>query len=119
MGTVTEQSGVGGTGIANEPPSPPHRRAVSWRSLSIGAVGVVFICGLTAFNDYAVNNTYLTGSALPPGVLLFFLILVLGVNGPLRKWWPSAALSEGELAVALGMVLVSCALPSVGLMRYL
>ena len=41
------------------------------------------------------------------------------VNMPLWKFAPRWAFSSGELAVALGMTLVSCTLPSSGLMRYL
>jgi hypothetical protein len=45
--------------------------------------------------------------------------LTVCINGPLSRWKPRWALSSGEVAVAFTMVLVSCALPSSGLMRYL
>ena len=96
-----------------------RRRAVTWRSLGVGLLGVVFICGLTPFNDYVARNTNLIGSFLPIGLLLFFLVLVLVVNAPLSRFLPRRALSTPELAVAMGMMLVSCTLPSAGLMRYL
>jgi hypothetical protein len=89
------------------------------RSVALGLIGVVLICSLTAYNDFVVANTYLVGSALPLGLLLYFLIVVLFVNAPLHRWWPRRAFSSGELAVALVMVLVGCGLPSTGLMRYL
>src|SRR5688500_18864216 len=50
--------------------------------------------------------------------MLLFLFTLL-VNGPLAKWAPRHALSSGEVAVAFMMTLVSCALPSSGLMRAL
>lgn len=108
----------------SELPSPARspwqrRRCVNWRSLLIGLACVTFICGLTPYNDYVLNNTFLVGNFLPVGLLLFFLALIVLVNAPLSRWWPAQALSTGELAVALGMALVSCALPSSGLMRYL
>ncbi len=81
--------------------------------------GVLLIASITAYNDYVVFNTYVIGSAMPLGLLLFFLLFVIIVNGPLSKWRPRAALSRGELAVALGMVLVGCAIPATGFMRYL
>jgi hypothetical protein len=96
-----------------------HRRPVNWRSVLLGLAGVVFICGLTPYNDYVVNNTNLVGSHMPTGALLFFLVIILLVNAPLWKWAPRQAMRKGELAVALGMMLVSCALPSVALMRQL
>ena len=98
---------------------PAARRAVTWRSALLGFLGVAFICALTPYNDYVVNNTNLVGSFLPVGLLLFFLVVVLFVNAPLRKFAPQLAIGGPELSVALGMMLVSCTLPSVGLMRYL
>jgi len=100
-------------------PIPARRRAVNLRSVLLGLVGVAFICGLTPYNDFVVNNTYLVGNFLPIGLLLFFLLVIMLVNAPLWRFAPRHALSSGELAVALGMTLVSCALPSSGLMRYL
>ena len=80
---------------------------------------MLLIASVTAYNDFVLFNTYVIGSALPLGLLLFFLVFVMLINGPLWKWRPGAALSRGELAVALGMMLVSCAIPASGFMRYL
>lgn len=95
------------------------RRAVSVRSVLLGLAGVLFICGLTPYNDFVVNNTFLVGNFMPVGLLLFFLTFVAVVNAPLWRWWPRMAFGAGELGVALGMTLVSCTLPGSGLMRYL
>src|SRR5947207_9719921 len=95
------------------------RRAVNLRSVLLGLLGVVFICGLTPYNDWAVNNTYLVGNYLPVGLLLFFLTFLIGVNGPLHRWAPRLAFSPGELAVSVSMMMVACAVPASGLMRYL
>ncbi len=84
----------------------------------LGLAGVILICGLTPYNDYALNNTFLVGNNLPIGVVMLSFLFVLLVNAPLHKWLPRQALSSGELSVALSMTLVSCALPSSGLMRY-
>jgi hypothetical protein len=100
-------------------PTLPHRSPISWRSVLLGLMGVTFICGLTPFNDYALSNTLLVGNNLPIGVVMLSFLFVLIVNAPLHRWWPRQALSGGELSVALSMTLVSCALPSSGLMRYL
>jgi hypothetical protein len=95
------------------------RRPVNLRSVSIGLVGVMFICLLAPYNDFVLRNTFLVGSHLPASLLIFFLLIVLLINAPLRRWLPRYALGGHELAVALGMALVGSALPSVGLMRYL
>lgn len=100
-------------------PSTSPRRPVNWRSLLLGLVGVCAISSLAAYNDFVLANTYLIGNFLPIGLLLFFLTFLLAVNAPLWKWAPQQALSAAELAVAVGMVLVSCSIPASGLMRYL
>lgn len=99
--------------------SAPARRAVSLRSVLLGICGVVFICGLSPFNDFALANTFLVGNFLPIGLLSFFILFVALINAPLWRWAPRHAFDSGELAVALCMVLVSCTLPGSGLMRYL
>ncbi len=99
------------------PLSEARRRWATWRSMSLGTIGVILVCGLTPFNDYVVANTFLVGSYLPVVVVatLFFLAVLL--NAPLHRWLPRHALGSGELGVILGMMLVACALPSQGLMR--
>jgi hypothetical protein len=84
----------------------------------MGLVGVTLICAVTPFNNYVANNTDAIGSALPT-MVVFLLLLASAVNGLLSRYAPRLALSVGEMGVALGMVLVACALPAVGLMRYL
>ena len=100
-------------------PTIPVRRAVNLRSVLLGLLGVFFICGLTPYNDFAVGNTYLVGNFMPVGLLLFFLVIVLLINAPLWRWRPRWALGAGELATVMAMMLVSCSLPSSGMMRYL
>ncbi len=95
------------------------RKAVNGRSVVLGLAGVCLICGLTPFNNYVLRNTDFVGNHLPASLLIFFLLFVLLLNAALHRWRPRAALGGHELAVALGMALVGCALPSVGLMRYL
>lgn len=99
-------------------PVTPGRSAINWRSVLLGLVGVVIICGFTPYNDYALNNTAFVGNNLPLGLVVMTFLFVLLVNAPLLRWQPRWAFSSGELAVAFSMALVSCCLPSSGLMRY-
>jgi len=78
----------------------------------LGLLGVVLICGLTPYNDYVLNNTFLIGNNLPIGVVMMLFLFTLLVNGPLNRFKPQWALSAGELTVAFSMTLISCALPS-------
>jgi len=95
------------------------RHPVNLRSVSLGLAGVLFICGLTPYNDYVMNNSSLLGSYMPAGLLLFFALFIAAVNAPLAKFAPRWAFSSSELAVALSMTLISCSLPSLGLMGFL
>jgi hypothetical protein len=98
--------------------SPDHRPAVTLRCVLLGLLGVVIICGLTPFNDYAMNNSTFVGFNLPVGLMTLTLAFIVLVNGPLSRFAPRHAFSGGELAVAFSMALVSCAFPSAGLMRF-
>lgn len=107
----------------NEPSSPespvlaqPPRRAVTWRSVSLGTLFVVVVCAITPFNDYVINNGFFTGSYLPAALVLG-LVLLVGGNTVANGLVPRRALSTGEMAVVAAMLLVGCAVPGQGMMR--
>ena len=104
---------------SNEAIAGGRRRPVNWRSITLGILGGLFVGTLTPYNNYVLLNTDFIGNHLPASVLMFFLLLVLVVNGLFRRHRRAWALEAGELAVALGMTLVASSLPSVGMMRYL
>jgi hypothetical protein len=91
---------------------------VSVRSVALGLAGTVLICGLTPYNDFALNNTPLVGNNLPIGVVAYALMLAL-LNAVIARRFPRAMLTTGELTVAFSMSLVACSVPSAGLLRYL
>ena len=112
----TEQS------ASTAPPLPlaaPGRDPVNLRSVLLGLFGVIAINAITPFNNHALANACLIRSYLPTGLLLFLMLFVLLINAPLHRFAPRYAFSPSELAVVIGMILVGCALPSSGLMRYL
>lgn len=94
-------------------------RAVTWRSVALGLLGVCLIALLTPYNNYVLQNTDLVGCYLPTGLLLFIGALVLLVNPALSWLRPGREITRGELAVIMGMLLVASAIPAGGLMRYL
>ena len=98
--------------------STPLARAFTWRSIIIGTLGVIAVCGLTPFNDFVFSDTSLCAGFLPLIVVLIQFLLIVGINAPLHRWAPRYALTTGELAVILLMVLVACSLPNWGLMRF-
>ncbi len=104
--------------MAHLEPGTRSRSPISIRAVALGLLGTLTICALTPYNDYALNNTFLVGNNLPLGAVMLLFLFAVFINGPLSRWAPRHALSSGELAVAFSMILVSCALPSSGLMRY-
>jgi hypothetical protein len=101
------------------PMAESGRSAVNRRSVLLGLCGTLFVCALTPYNDLAINNTYLVGNYVPLAVVIFFGLIVLLINAPLHRRGSRYAFSSGELSVSLGMMLVACAVPGSGLMRYL
>lgn len=100
------------------PTSQAKRPAITLRSVMAGLLGVLGICALTPYNDYALNNTFLVGNNLPLGLISATFLFTVLVNGPLSRWAPRYAFSTAEVAVAFSMILIGCALPSSGLMRF-
>lgn len=99
-------------------PSRPAR-AITWRSVSLGLFGGCLVCAAVPYNDFVLNNTYLVGNSLPVIVVMLAFLVALLVNAPLHRWAPRHALQSGELTCALLMMLVACAVPTSGLLRYL
>jgi hypothetical protein len=100
------------------PVAMPARRAVSWRSVGLGTLLVAVVCAITPYNDYVINNSFLTGNFFPPALVLSLLTMV-GINGLVNKHKPRVALSGGEMGVVTAMLMVACAVPGQGLMRNL
>ncbi len=83
-----------------------------------GTVAVALVAALAPFNDYVVNNTFMIGSYLPVVVVLTLFFLVVVMNAPLSRFAPDWALRPRDLALILAMLLVACAIPTQGLLRY-
>ncbi|HEY7090664.1 MAG TPA: DUF6785 family protein [Tepidisphaeraceae bacterium] len=105
-------NGIGLVAAGSEP-----RVGVSWRSILVGSLLVALVCGLTPYNDYVVNNTFMVGSYLPLVMVLSFFVLVVGINALLLRFLPARAFNTRELAVIMLMTLVACSIPSQGFLR--
>ncbi len=83
-----------------------------------GTLAVALVATLGPFNDYVVNNTFMVGSYLPLVVVLTLFFLVVCFNAPLNRFAPDWALGPKDLALILAMLLVGCAIPTQGLLRF-
>ncbi|RMD76523.1 MAG: hypothetical protein D6820_12545 [Lentisphaerae bacterium] len=89
---------------------------MSKRAIVLGLLTSICIGLLTYINNSVMRQTMLIGNYLPVAVyggLLIFLV----VNTIVHRYSPRFALSSREIAGALLMILVSCAIPGSGLLR--
>ncbi|MEW6357441.1 MAG: DUF6785 family protein [Planctomycetota bacterium] len=91
---------------------------VTFRAVVLGLLLVSFLSAVVPYSDYYLHNTPLTGNHFPIGVVFLFLVLCLGVNTVVRRFFRGAELSPAELLTVWCMMLVSAGLASTGLARY-
>ena len=92
----------------------PQAEGITWRAILLGLFLTVFIAAVTVQNDNVMHNTYLVGNHLPLTVVAVITVLAVVVNPVLGR----RRLTHTEMTVAIGMMLISCALPSSGFFRY-
>jgi len=87
------------------------------RAVILGLAGALAIAGLGYLNDSILELTMLVGNHMPISVFGTLLILAVAVNPVLfllrRRW----RFRPSELAVIVALMLVTCSIPSSGLMR--
>lgn len=70
------------------------------------------------YNNFALNNSFISDGYLPEIALLCIVLLVLAVNPLLRRFQPALALSHPHMALLVSMLLFAAVLPSNGLLRF-
>ncbi|MBI1336085.1 MAG: hypothetical protein GC164_03880 [Phycisphaera sp.] len=70
------------------------------------------------YNNFALNNSFISDGYLPEIVVFFLAILVMVVNPLLRRWFPGGALGQPHKALICGMLLFAAIIPSNGLFRF-
>lgn len=71
------------------------------------------------YNNFFLNNSYISDTYLPVSGVIFVLLLVLGLNPLLRLMGPKWVLNFRQLALVFAMLLTAAILPSQGLLRML
>jgi hypothetical protein len=108
------------TSPAHPPASPEARPGSAARflvALVVGLAGAAFIWVVAPFNNVLLGLGWVSDSYLPIAALFVMLVLVLGVC-PLLRWIrPGLALSQSQLAVIFGILLVASVLPGQGLLH--
>ncbi len=120
MSQISSQQSAGNAAadIRPELDAPPQGEyGLTRRSILLGFFGAALINAVTYYNDYVLNNTPIIGNNMPIGLLIMLFFFTLLINGPLSRFAPRWRFSTSEVAVSFSMILVSCAIPSSGLMR--
>ena len=104
--------------IAGNTLEPSRRRAITFRSLFFGLLGVVLIDAFAQFSDTQLRQAMAVGNHLPISAYSYLLVVLLLWNPLAFKFAPSLHLSKGEMAVVLCMVLAACWPPTSGFYRY-
>src|SRR5262245_10529880 len=91
---------------------------ISLRALLLGAVLVPVLCFWNAYSEIVAQSTELAGMSLSIGPV-FALLVLLVVNGGLRRWRPGLALTQAELLFIYVMQTVSIGISSVGMLQFL
>ena len=96
-----------------------NKQPVTLRSVLIGFVFVVLLCGITPYNNDYLQNARIAGNHLPVGSIFVLLFLVFCVNVPLRKLGPRFALTATELTIIWIMLIATLAIPGISFMEIL
>lgn len=84
-------------------------------------VGLLLCIGIwvaVPYNNFALNNSFISDSYLPEVLVLSFAGLVLVVNPLLRRYLPGAVLERRHLLLICIMMMFAAILPSNGLLRF-
>ncbi len=85
----------------------------------IGIIGSLIIWIVTPFNNFSLNNGYITDSYLPIAALALMLIIVLVINPVIGLFSRERMMKKRELGIIFAMLLLATIIPGQGLMRML
>ncbi len=87
-------------------------------ALSIGLFLSVLIWLLVPYNNFLLNNSFVSDGYLPEIVMFLIVVLVLLVNPLLQRVSDSLTLNQSQLILIISILLFAAVVPSNGLMRF-
>lgn len=91
-------------------------RAVA--AIGVGLCGAALIWLFAPYVNLIIGATNITDHYLPPAALALTFLLVLLVNPALRLLSPRLVLNARQLALAMGIFLMACVTPGMGLLSH-
>ncbi|MEW6750296.1 MAG: DUF6785 family protein [Candidatus Latescibacterota bacterium] len=107
------------TAVEQALPAPAAGRAVTGRSLAIGALLACFLNVACTYSVLVLQNAGLTSDYITAGAMMLLLLLAGLLNPLLKLVWPRLALHSGEVIVVYVMMIVASAVPTWGLVTNL
>lgn len=95
------------------------RLAQKTAAITVGALGCLFIWIATPYNNFLLNNNFISDDYLPEAAIIFFLLLVLILNPLLHKLGPDWSLTRRQFALIFAMLLMASIIPGQGVLRQL
>ncbi len=87
-------------------------------AVCVGFFLSIFIWVVVPYNNFLLNNSFVSDGYLPEIVMLLLVLLVLLVNPALARISPAAAFSQQQIIIIVSMLLFAAVIPSNGLMRF-
>jgi len=94
-------------------------RGATLRAVVVGTLMCVVIGVGTPYSCHVMHASYMALDFSTPAAVFLFFVLVFVANGLLRAVSERLALTSGELLVVFVMMVVACAIPTMGLTAYL
>jgi len=88
------------------------RDRVTLRAVLIGIALVAFVNAWTVYGLYVIHINQMVFSYMPMALMIPFVVLALGINLLLRRFFPALAFSPLELAVVFSMGLIGAMFPA-------
>ena len=85
------------------------------RAFLLGSLGALALGLGTTYNIMVIHGSYMAIDFSSAGALFLFFLLVFGLNSWVWKIHPRLALASSELRLIYVMMLVACAIPTMGL----
>ena len=99
---------------ANQPFGFPEN-PFTFRAVLIGAIGALIIGVGTTYNLMVIHGSYMAIDFSAAAAIFLFFVLTFLVNPAFYTVRPALALRTGELKTVYVMMLVACAIPTMGL----
>ena len=92
-----------------------HSSGVTWRALMVGALLSFFVAVFAPYGTLMIKGSQMAENFATTGAMLMFFILLFGINTILRAMRRDFGFSRSELVTIYIMMIVACAIPTMGL----